>query len=211
MGKNTTRERVREVAEQFLASGQKISSRAICEITKGSLTTVTDELSKWQAEREASLAKGNSGSSANESLVPRVERESAASAAAVAPEPAPPGPQPFSNGLAAAIQAMATEMATLSGLVAALKDELFNTRESNATELARAYERYEAVQRHALVQADDARVAAGELRAKLKSVTLDFETREDAQRGKTQALREENASLRAKIEMFEQFAKKSSA
>lgn len=202
-----TRDKVRAAAAAMLTAGEVISSRGILKkLGAGSLTTITDELSKWEAERTATTA------SAGTPLV--------ADVGVLAPSPertALPGLSPAADLLApfdevfSKMQAMADLLSKMSTELSEVKDELSEVRKANEEQLKIAYQRYEAVQRHALLQIDDSRQATADLRQKLSLAVRDAETREDAQRGKAQALREENVRLLGRLEVFEELYGKRAA
>jgi len=194
-----TRTRVREIARTLSDAGQEVSSLKILDILgSGSLSTITDELKKMEAERTASSAY-----------------EHPPTAGAIPQQVAPPSPAPAvtaappitAENLAEALQAAAAPfLETIEKLyseVTELRVELSSVRSSNAEQLALAYQRYEAVQRHAMLQIDEARQTAAELRHRLATVTADVEAREDAQRNKMQLLRDENVRLKAKVEVLQ--------
>jgi hypothetical protein len=192
-----TRERVRAIANNLANSGQLVSSRKVRQMLgAGSLSTITDELAKWEAER----ASGGALAEGSPSPLKRPQ---------IAPDHKANAPMPILQedalaNLTALLQTMAVDVAKLSVELSLVREELISSRQAHDEQLAIAYQRYEAVQRHAMTQIDDARQVAAELRQKLNVVSMDTQTREDAQRGKAQALREENVRLVAKIEFMEE-------
>lgn len=202
-----TRKKVRAAALELIGNGTPVTSRKVRELMgAGSFATITDELKKWETERLR--ADGTPAASVRQPLTGRpqsledLEEHGANDALSQTDRSdleAPP----------AAIAALSTELlGQLAGLrvqLEAVIAELALTRKSNEEQLAIAYQRYEGVQRHAMVQIDEARQLAAELRQRLALVTKDFETREDAQRGKIQSLRDENVRLRERNEILQSF------
>lgn len=201
-----TRKKVRAAALELIAKRRPVTSRNVRELLgAGSFATITDELGKWEAEQlkagETLTASAHQPLSRHPQSVDPVEYEASTSS------------HTAGGGLEApnaAIAAVSTDiLAQLAGLrvqLEAVSVELASSRKSNEEQLALAYQRYEGVQRHAMVQIDEARQLAAELRQRLAFVTKDFETREDANRGKMQSLREENVRLRERNEVLQNFA-----
>jgi hypothetical protein len=182
--KSETRERVRELADELASQGVVPSSRKILEMLgKGSLSTITDELELWQlgpAPRPTSLKQ---------------------------PAAAPPIATPELGALAPMLEHLTSQTAKLlanneqmAEELSAIRDELAQLKKTHEEQLATAYMRYEAVQRHALLQVDEARQNTGQLRERVSSLSLELDTREMAHSGKLQAVREENARLRGMLE-----------
>lgn len=192
-----TRKNVRVIASQLSEKGVPLSSRGIREVLGGgSLSTITDELRRIQAEALLAETRG-----------------------AVSWAPVDTRPHPFSDslteetdpGITRALVAMSEDIAHLTSELTNIREELSNIRKSNEEQLALAYTRYEAVQRHALMQVEAARRDSIGLREGLGNAKMDGQLREDAYRGKAQALRDENAGLKAKLELLEELLVQSQA
>ncbi len=204
-----TRARVRAIADEMAAAGQSISSRKVLEVLgAGSLSTITDELKSWSATRARRLAPQCLVVPAD-GVAPPPPPVSAVSALASAPLPSTPSPgaslgsgpaekpEPLLPGPAAVTQG---EVRALFEELRLIREELAAIRKENEEQLAKAYQRYEAVQRRAMEQIDEARQVAAELKEKLQMASMDAQLREDAQRGKAQMLRDENVRLATKLE-----------
>jgi hypothetical protein len=182
--KSETRERVRQVAEELAAQGIVPTSRKLLELLgKGSLSTITDELELWQ----------RGPASAN-----RPEKAGALEL---------PPPAAEFGGAFPLLELQGRQIAQLlvnnektTNELEAIRIELISLRKTHEEQLAIAYNRYEAVQRHALLQVDEARQNAAQLRERVKQLTSELDTREMAHSGKLQSVREENARLRGMLE-----------
>lgn len=185
--KSETRERVREIADDLARQGIVPSSRKILELLgKGSLSTITDELEAWQ-RGPVSLpgAAAPAVTAADED--DKTATQGATGTAIL----------DLLSGRLAELLAIAEKTQQELALVRA---ELGDLRTSHQEQLDTAYKRYEAVQRHALLQVDEARQTTAQLRERVKTLTSELDTREMAHSGKLQAAREENARLRGMLE-----------
>lgn len=183
--KSDTREKVRVLAEELVAKGIVPSSRKILEMlgNKGSLTTITDELANWERARNGD---------ANPASEPPVQASTA--------EKEIPVLAALLERLTAQITLLTSNNESTSQQLEMIRAELVDLKRTHAEQLSVAYQRYEAVQRHALLQIDEARQSASLLREKVKALSLELDTREMAHSGKLQAAREENARLRGRLE-----------
>jgi hypothetical protein len=185
--KSETRERVREIADDLAGQGIVPSSRKILELLgKGSLTTIQDELEAWQ--------RG-----------PKLSHDAAAPPVATADEDDKTD-MPGATGTAI-LELLTSRLAELLSItektneeLTLVRAELGDLKKTHQEQLDTAYKRYEAVQRHALLQVDEARQNAAQLRERVKTLTSELDTREMAHSGKLQAVREENARLRGMLE-----------
>ena len=180
-----TRDLARAAAQKIIDAGGKPTSRQIREILGvGSFTTIKEVLRDMGQDiaQEPVVGPYPAGH------IPPPPRDAAAAEESGA------------YGKADGLPAFKTTEILLS--LAEIKKELVSLRLSHEQQLAIAYERYEAVQRHALGQVDEARSATAQLRQAMAQLSNDVQMREDAQRSKAQALREENAVLRTKIEFL---------
>lgn len=174
-----TRAKTREAYKMFVARGEHPSARQILRfIGSGSLSTISDELSKIGANARLEPV---SAPAADGPKLPPVEANN---------------PPDVSLELAR----LRESLAQLAQTMGAIQTELSDLRISSKEQLAVAYERYESVQRMALQQVDIARQEARDYKTRLATVSLDAETREDAMRGRSQQLREENQRLIGRIE-----------
>jgi hypothetical protein len=196
-----TRARVRAIAEELTAADKPVSARQVLALLgKGSLSTITDELRIWENSRLSAEKLRPLGGP----VQPPVPAHHEASA----PMEVPPAPHQFSvvGGPAGEILGILRGIAeTMSGLqleLALVREEFATSEKTHQAQLAKAYERYESVQRHVMVQLDETRQVAANLRQKLQTTEMDAQLREDAQRGKAQSLRDENARLIARLEIL---------
>jgi hypothetical protein len=172
-----TRGKTREVYARLTANGEVPSARQVLRLLgTGSLSTISDELAKLTAaspvEPPASTIRE-----------PELEER-------------PPLPIEISRELAS----LQGELARVTESLTTISSTLEAMSKTSEEQLRIAYERYEAVQRMALQQVDLARQEAREAKARLASLSLDSETREDAMRGKAQHLRDENQKLIGRVE-----------
>jgi cell division protein FtsB len=193
------------LAAELLAKGEIPSSRKIRDMLgEGSLSTITDELKQWEAEqrvaRKATVAQSLGLLPDGENLPSTQEEEqrneplelpSSSTESGVSMDPA------WGARVVAELERNNKELANL-------RAELATLRASHDQQLRLAYERFEAVQRHALLQVDEARRDAADLREKLSNARLDAQVKEDAVKAKSQKLRDENAVLTAKVEVLEE-------
>lgn len=184
--KSETRERVRELADELAKEGIVPSSRKILEMLgKGSLSTITDELELWQ--------RGPNPTPPPLDASPRSAVPEAAGADM--------GPlTPLLELLTARLEQVLTNSEMMAKELSTIRSELTELKRTHQEQLDIAYKRYEAVQRHALLQVDEARQNSGQLRERVKSLSAELDTRETAHSGKLQAVREENARLRGMLE-----------
>ena len=178
MANISTRERTREAHAILVARGETPSAGQIMEMLGGgSLAVISEELAK--------IGPNSSG-------------------VRVTTSPPAPSAQPPEGAcppeVARELSSLREILAKLSESTADLHTQMKEMRAEASDQLRVAYERFEAVQRLALQQVDLARQEARDLKTRLATVSLDFETREDAMRGRSQQLRDENQRLLGRIE-----------
>lgn len=178
MANISTRERTREAHAILVARGETPSAGQIMEMLGGgSLVIISEELAKIGASPSGARAPSS--------------------------PPAPPTQTPRGDcpvEVARELSSLREIMAKLSESTADLQSQMREMRSEASEQLRVAYERFEAVQRLALQQVDLARQEARDLKTRLATISLDFETREDAMRGRSQQLRDENQRLLGRIE-----------
>ena len=174
-----TRSRTAAAAAELEQQGIRPSSRKVRNILgTGSLSTIRSELVKLgYAEEESSPGKADS------------------------PE-ADPSAEPPALPLAAPDPRVADALEAVLAELRLLREELTATRANAEVQLNRAYERYESVQKHALMQVEAARQEVSVMREKMANMSVDAQVREDALRGMNQKLRDENQRLQGQLEAF---------
>lgn len=179
-----TREKTRAAHALFVARGETPSARQILRhIGGGSLSTITDELAKI----------------GNASAVPALPSPSPTPTPEALPAEARTAPE-IPVAIVHELANMTAAMRQLVESLGAVQAEVQELRNGGTEQLRVAYERYEAVQRLALQQVDLARQEARDYKARLAALSMDYETREDAMRGRAQQLRDENQRLLGRIE-----------
>lgn len=179
-----TRSRTAAVAAELEQQGIRPSSRKVRKILgTGSLSTIRSELVKLGYAEEEPASAGDMAAG-----------DAVAGQASPVPGQAAAAPDPR---VADALEAMAAEMRLL-------REELASVRANSELQMNRAYERYESVQKHSLMQVEAARQEVSALREKMANMSMDAQVREDALRGKAQMLRDENQRLQGQLDTLQQ-------
>lgn len=156
--KSNTRTKVRELAEQLHAAGEPVTPTKIRQLLgTGSPNTIVSELKAWRSQQELKAAENISTPSATENNAETYFKEISAQLINITKT---------NEALARSV----TELAT----------QLENNKSWLSSELDKAYERYEAVQHHALLQVDAARDHARFLKEQLEHTKAEFEIRESS-------------------------------
>lgn len=190
-----TRAQVRALADQLHAAGTIPTPTVIREMLgTGSPNTIVDELRKWSQQKNSGAAKSKPLSEPSNSTAQALERVGASEASELIRKAAL-----VASELAATVAPLEALASALSGmprrfdeLVKQVEDHLAkqdSDRKWMQAELDKAYQRYEAVQRHTLMQISAARDETAELRAKLKEMDSGTYSRELAYKRQTDELR----------------------
>lgn len=192
-----TRFLVRKYAQQIHEQGGTPTLAMLKRMlgNKGSPNTILDELRKWQ---EDTGAKGAS------------EKPASVATPAGPPAPAFGGVDPAEMAsLAAQLREAGTALRaaqmlpelvqSLTGQFDALAQKMTADRDWMQKELELMNSRFEAVQRRALLQIDEARGEASRWREKHQQLQSEFGTWKETNRQRSQKLMDENAWLRGKL------------
>lgn len=210
MSRQDPRPRIREEALRLYEQGATPTPSLIrAALGRGSPNVIVEELRKLREERAEEVARRTGLPVAQQPLAEALQRkgldevlELVSDAAAAAAE------------MREALQAVPSLLGTIKALlteVSDLKTEVGDARKSAdeartwfQQETAKIEARYAGVQKHALLQIEDARANSANVREELRSVLNDRGAREIGFKRQIDDLRTENIRLRTTIELLQQ-------
>lgn len=195
-----TRALVRKYAQQIHEQGGTPTLAMLKRMlgNKGSPNTVLDELRRWQEDLGARPAAAPAHAGQPRTAPATSDEEAASASAEVASVAKQLQDAAASLRTAEALPALVQALTTQFN---ALGERLAADRQWMQKELELMNARFEAVQRRALLQIDEARGEATKWREKHLQVQAEFATWKDANRQRSQKLMDENAWLRGKLGM----------